>query len=125
LKFLSRSPRLSAEDQKRIVSAISQRCRSAHLVSIWGEDARMAAALLSIVDRKDFDASVFKTWFDALTAEHSELWKSPTIDAQAYASVRVQTNVLAHLFAKCAAQKENAVPANFREALAVTLNRID
>src|SRR6266404_6970081 len=52
LKFLARSPHLTAEDQRRIVSGVWQRCRTAHLVFTWGEDARMAAALLSIVDRK-------------------------------------------------------------------------
>src|SRR5437868_13241716 len=45
-KFLARNPDLSVEDQKRIVSGVLQRCRTAHLVFIWGEDARMAAALL-------------------------------------------------------------------------------
>jgi len=125
LKFLARSPHLSVEDQRRIVNAVAQRGRSAHLVFIWGEDARMAATLLSIVDRKDFDASIFKTWFDSLIGEHNELWKSPTIEQQAYASVRVQTNVLAHLSAKCAAEKDQTASANFREALSAALTKLD
>jgi hypothetical protein len=125
LKFLARSPHLSAEDQKRIVSGVWQRCRTAHLVFTWGEDARMAAALLSVVDREDFDASPFKTWFQALIAENKELWKSPTIDAEAYASVRVQANVLAHLAAKSASQKDNVAPASFRDALQATLSKVD
>ncbi len=125
LKFLARSPHLSAEDQKRIVSGVWQRCRTAHLVFTWGEDARMAAALLSVVDRKDFDASPFKTWFQALITENEELWKSPAIDAKAYASVRVQANVLAHLAAKSASHKDNVAPASFRDALQPTLSKID
>jgi hypothetical protein len=125
LKFLARSPHLSAEDQKRIVNGVSQRCRTAHLVFTWGEDARMAAALLSIVDRKDFTASPFETWFQALITENKELWKSPAIDAEAYASVRVQANVLAHLEAKSAPQKNNDTPPSFRDALQATLNKVD
>jgi hypothetical protein len=113
LKFLARSPHLSAEDQKRIVSGVSQRCRTAHLVFTWGEDARMAAALLSVVDRKDFDASPFETWFQALITENKELWKSPAIDAEAYASVRTQANVLAHLAAKSTSQKDNIAQSRF------------
>ena len=125
LKFLARSPHLSAEDQKRIVNGVSQRCRTAHLVFTWGEDARMAAALLSIVDRKDFDDSPFKTWFQALNTENKELWKSPAIDAEAYASVRAQANVLAHLAAKSASQKDNSAPSSFRDALQATLGKVD
>jgi hypothetical protein len=125
LKFLARSPHLSAEDQKRIVNGVSQRCRTAHLVFTWGEDARMAAALLSIVDRKDFDDSPFKTWFQALNTENKELWKSPAIDAEAYASVRAQGNVLAHLAAKTASQKDNSAPSSFRDALQATLGKVD
>jgi Protein of unknown function (DUF2785) len=125
LKFLARSPHLSGEDQKRIVGGVSQRCRTAHLVFTWGEDARMAAALLSIVVRKDFDPSPFETWFQALSSEHNELWKSPAIDANAYASVRAQANVLAHLAAKSAAEKSNGPPPSFRDALQAALGKVD
>ena len=124
LKFLARSPHLSAEDQKRIVNGVSQRCRTAHLVFTWGEDARMAAALVSIVDRKDFSASPFETWFQALITENKELWKSPTIDAEVYASVRVQANVLAHLAAKNGMQKDS-IPQRFRDALGEALSKVD
>jgi hypothetical protein len=125
LKFLARSSHLSAEDQKRIVDGVSQRCRTAHVVFTWGEDARMAAALLSIVDRKDFDASSFESWFQVLITENNELWKSPAINADAYASVRAQANVLAHLEAKRVAEKNNGAPPSFRDALQAVLAKVD
>jgi hypothetical protein len=125
LKFLARNAQLSAEDQKRIVASVSQRCRTVPSVFVWGEDARMAAALLSLIDRKDFDASIFDGWFKALVAEHKELWKEPNIDDAVYISVRTQTNVLAHLAAKIAAQKADEVPKPFRDALNATLSQID
>src|SRR5260370_20774541 len=125
LKFLARNPHLPAEAQKRIVSGVLQRCRTAHLVFTWGEDARMAAALLSVIGRKDFDASPFETWFQALITENKELWKSPAIDAEAYASVRVQANVLAQLAAKSAPEKDNGAPPSFRDALQATLSKVD
>jgi len=84
----------------------------------------MGAALLSVVDRKDFDASSFKAWFQVLIAENKELWKSPAIDAEAYASVRVQVNVLAHLAAK-SAWKDNVSRPHFGEALQATLGKVD
>jgi hypothetical protein len=125
LKFLARNPHLSAEDQKRIVSSISQRCRTAHLVFTWGEDARMAATLLSVVNRKDFDASVFDDWFKELVAENNDLWKEPKIDISEYVSVRTQSNVLVQLVAKIAAQKENDAARRFGDALNEVLIRLD
>jgi uncharacterized protein DUF2785 len=125
LKFLARNPQLSPEDQKRIVMAMAQRCRTAPSVFVWGEDARIAAALLSIVDRKDFDASVFDGWFKGLIAEYKELWKVPNINTAAYVSVRTQTNVLAHLAAKIAGQKDNAVPEQFHDTLNAALAQIE
>jgi len=125
LKFLARSPKLSGEDQKKIIAAIAQRCRTVPSVFVWGEDARMAAALLSVVDRKDFDASPFETWFQALITENKELWKSPAIDAQAYASVRTQANVLAHLTAKITPHKDNIAQSRFLDALQATLGKIE
>ena len=125
LKFLARNEQLSTDDQKRVVAGISQRCRTATSVYTWGEDARMAAALLSVVDRKDFDQSAFDGWFKALIAENKELWKAPTIDITGYISVRAQGNVLAHLAAKIAAQKDNEVPQQFRDRLSATLSQVD
>src|SRR5438309_7442285 len=125
LKFLARNPHLSAEDQKRIVKGVSQRCRTASSVFVWGEDARMAAALLSVVDRKDFDALPFETWFQALITENKELWRSPAINAEAYASVRTQANVLAHLAAKSAPRKDNIAQSPFLDALQATLGKVE
>ena len=125
LKFLARNPQLSVEDQKRIVAGVSQRCRTAPSVFVWGEDARMAAALLSIVDRKDFDASISDRWFKGLITEYKELWKAPNIDTATYVSVRTQTNVLVHLASKTATQRDNEVPKGFRDALDATLSQVD
>ena len=125
LKFLARNEHLSRDDQKRVVAGISQRCRTATSVFSWGEDARMAAALLSVVDRKDFDQSAFDGWFKALIAENKELWKGLTIDIAAYIRVRAQANVLAHLAAKIAAQKDEEVPKQFCDALNAILGQVE
>jgi Protein of unknown function (DUF2785) len=125
LKFLARNGQLSVQDQKRIVAGVSQRCRTARSVFVWAEDARMAAALLSIVDRKDFDVSTFDEWFKGLIAEYKKLWTVPNINTAAYVSVRTQTNVLAHLAAKVASQKNNEVPRDFRDTLNATLSQVD
>ena len=85
----------------------------------------MAAALLSIVDRKDFDQSSFNQWFKALIAENNHLWKEPNIDMWEYLRVRTQSNVLVQLVAQIAAQKENDAAHRFGDALNEVLNRMD
>ncbi|MEY2439932.1 MAG: hypothetical protein QOI34_1317 [Verrucomicrobiota bacterium] len=125
IKFLARNDKLSPDLQKRIVAGVAQRSRTAGQVFVWGEDARMAAALLSLTNRKDFDPVGFGDWFKTLIPENKELWTSPTIVPAAYASVRVQGNVLAHLAAKIASQKENQSPADFRASLNATLLEVD
>ena len=104
---------------------IAQRCRTVPSVFVWGEDGRIAAALLSIVDGKDFDQSSFDEWFKALIAENNHLWKEPKIDIPEYVRVRTQSNVLVQLVAKIAAQKENDAARRFRDALNEVLSRMD
>ena len=117
LKFLGRNPNLAPADQRRIVDAIAQRCRTVFSVFVWGEDARMAAALLSLIQRKDFDAGVFDSWFNAVTAENKTLWSGPSLDTTAYVHVRNQANVLAQLAAGIAGAHPGEVPSEFRTAL--------
>src|SRR5204862_7388867 len=125
LKFLARNPKLSGEDQKKIIAAIVQRCRTIPSVFVWGEDTRIATALLSIVDRKDFDQSSFDEWFKALITENKHLWKEPNIDIPEYVSVRTQSNVVVQLIAKIVAQKGNDAARKFRESLNEVLRRMD
>ncbi|HEY6824528.1 MAG TPA: DUF2785 domain-containing protein [Steroidobacteraceae bacterium] len=93
LKFLARSHWLRAPQQSRIVEAIAERLRSAGLVFVWGEDARLAAALSSIARRPDADPAPFVAWFQRLEAEHAALW-SGSFDAARYVPVRAQLNSL-------------------------------
>lgn len=122
LKFLARSPRLSPAGQRRTVEGVARRLRSAGLVFTWGEDARLAAALLSVVRRKDLDPKPFHDWFAALASENETLWKGE-LDPAAYVRVRCQLNALAHLAALAGRQEADAVPASFRKALDQTLAR--
>ena len=61
IKFLTRSRYLAAADQMRILDAVLHKMTS-NAVFVFGEDERYARALLSIVNRKDFDREAFSTW---------------------------------------------------------------
>jgi hypothetical protein len=98
LKFLARSHWLRREQQSRMINAIAERLRSAGQVFVWGEDARLAAALTAIAGRSDADAEPFVSWFKRVTAEHASLWTGP-FEPGRYVPVRAQLNTLAALAA--------------------------
>ena len=98
LKFLVRSERLQVQQQTRIVNAIAERLRSAGLVFVWGEDARLAAALTAIATRAAADPAPFTAWCQRLKAEHAALW-SGTFDPVRYVAVRAQLNSISALAA--------------------------
>jgi hypothetical protein len=96
LKFLARNPMLTLEQQRQVVDGIAQRLQSAGQVFVWGEDARLAAALAAIARRADSDPQNFAHWLDTMRAQHSKLW-SGTLDPALYVQERAQLNALAQL----------------------------
>ncbi|HEU5450704.1 MAG TPA: DUF2785 domain-containing protein [Terriglobales bacterium] len=62
LKFLGRSRYLTSADQSAILSAVARKMSTASLVFTFGEDERMARAVLSLIARPDFDAAAFRSW---------------------------------------------------------------
>jgi hypothetical protein len=123
LKFLARSPRLTPAGQARIVTAVASRLRTAGVVLAWGEDERLAQALLSLAGRKDLDPKPFEAWLAALAAENTALWKNgPSIEPAAFISVRAQKQALVHLAALLA--REEAPPEALRKALNEGLGKL-
>ena len=96
LKFLARSPKLQPAQQQRIVGAVATRLKTAGVVFVWGEDARLAATLASVARRADADPANFSGWFDELRAAHHRVWDGP-FDPALYVAERAQLNALAQL----------------------------
>ena len=123
LKFLARNPRLSPAGQARIVDAVAGRLRSAGIVFVWGEDERLALALVSLTRRKDLDPKPFEAWFAALAAENNALWKNGSaIEPRAFFSVRAQKQALVHLAALLG--REEAAPETLRKSLNEVLSKL-
>jgi hypothetical protein len=116
LKFLSRSPRLRPEQQQRIVAGIEGRLRSAGIVFVWGEDARLAAALASVARRSDASARPFDQWFARLVEQHKAVWNGD-FDAAGYVSVRAQLNALSQLTAELESDTSPGAIQQVRAAL--------
>jgi Protein of unknown function (DUF2785) len=125
IKFLARNSHLTGADQRLIVDAVAERCRTVPSVFVWGEDARIGAALSSLVERKDFNSSIFDNWFGRIAEENKALWKAPKLDAASYVRVRTQANVLAQLAAILGSKKSANVPESFMNALNKTLGSLN
>ena len=126
LKFLGRNPKVAPEEQAKIVAAIANRCRTAGSAFVWGEDARMAAALLSLVNRKDFDPKNVTEWMTKLSQEKEAVWTAPEFSVTNYISIRNQGNVLVHLAARIDSERDSdAATTAFRQELNAALVKID
>jgi hypothetical protein len=65
IKFLARDPRFTPADQARLLDAIWLKATAAETPG-WdfGEDERIASALLSVTRRADFDSAAFGEWLE-------------------------------------------------------------
>ena len=114
LKFLARNPKLTRDAQEKLVHAVRDRLRSAGQVFVWGEDARLAAALLSVLRRPDVEPGVLQPWLSSLVEAHQQLW-SGKLDPAAYAAVRAQVNTLTQLAAMLGREPDDKLAAWERE----------
>ena len=62
MKFLARSRFLEPAEQSRVLGALGRKLATAPTVFTHGEDERFARAVLSIVNRADFDRAAFQAW---------------------------------------------------------------
>jgi uncharacterized protein DUF2785 len=121
LKFLARNPKLARHEQGKLVRAVRDRLESAGQVFVWGEDARLAAALLSLLRRPDVEPGLLQPWLKSLIEAHERLW-SKELDPTAYAAVRTQVNTLTQLAAMLGREPDDKL-ANWEREIQATLAR--
>jgi hypothetical protein len=98
LKFLARNPKTSPAQATLIVERVALRLRTAGIVFVWGEDARLAAALRAVAERPDAEPAPFSAWCARLKLDAQAVWGGQ-FDAAAYVALRAQLNTLAQLAA--------------------------
>ncbi len=80
LAALANSPLLTKEEADNILGAIDQRLATAKDVYTQGEQDRLAAAIVSVIRRKDFDAPKFEPWLAHLQEEDRDVWNGTTVE---------------------------------------------
>jgi hypothetical protein len=123
LKFLARSPRLRPADQGRILEALAAKLRAAGATFTHGENERLAAAVQSLVLRKDFDAAAFARFLAEVAAPGEHLWdEGPLVDPARYAATQNGKDLLRSLYVALMLNK--AAPEPHRADILKTLEKL-
>lgn len=83
LGALAKSPLLTRQEAASILAAVDGRLATATEVYTQGEQDRLAAAVVAVIRRNDFDSSSFGPWLDAIKNEDRDVWTATTPDALA------------------------------------------
>jgi hypothetical protein len=84
LAALADSPLLKTEEAAAILQAIAARLSTASEVYSQGEQDRLAATVVSVIRRQDFDASTFEPWLAHLDNEDREVWTATSVESLAH-----------------------------------------
>jgi hypothetical protein len=122
LKFLGRSRHLKGKDQARILDAIAAKMDApSGIVYRYGEDERLARAVLSLLHREDLDPAGFERWLKKLGSSAEGLWEG-ALDNRHHATVQNTKNLLRSLYVLLSLEKEPTEP--IREARAQVLDTL-
>jgi hypothetical protein len=125
LKALGRSPRLAPAAQRRILAGVVLKTSGSQTFWTWGEDDRLAAAVLAIVKRDDFDAAALDGWLDRFIATWRTALQDPAgIDPVRFAAAKNGRNVLTALEVQIGTSAPFAAAEKTRKTLLMTLRRM-
>jgi hypothetical protein len=80
LGALADSALLTREEQAAILAAISNRLSTANVIYTQGEQDRLAAAVIEVIHRKNYDPATFAPWLKQMQDEDADVWTNTTVD---------------------------------------------
>jgi Protein of unknown function (DUF2785) len=124
LAALAGSARLTPDESNDTLSAISARVSTAPDVFTQGEQDRLAAAVVAVIHRPQFDQPKFEQWLAGIQKEDRDIWTNTT--PQTLARYQNHTYLLQALFARMALASDSSRMAVFKQTvLAVLKDRMD
>jgi hypothetical protein len=127
LRFLARDPRFTPADQTRLLDAAWTRVTvPGEPVFTQAEDERLAAALLSVARRPDFDPAVLDPWLARFVEQEKAVWRSAPPDPSTLAASQNARNLLRYLYVLLSLPQPapTAGQASAREKVLGTLQQI-
>jgi hypothetical protein len=114
LQALAASPLLTKEEQSSILSALAARLSSAPQVYTQGEQDRIAAAVLAVIRRPDYDTATFESWLAKLQDEDKKVWANP-LTPETLARYQNHTYFLQALAVRISLEPETPRIVDFRQ----------
>lgn len=114
LQALANSPLLNREEQNSMMSAIAARLSSAPEVYTQGEQDRMAAAVLAVIRRSDYEFDSFEKWLAKVQEEDKSVWANP-LTPEALARYQNHTYFLQGLAVRISLEPDSPRIAGFRK----------
>lgn len=125
LKFLGRNSRLKPSAQTRILEVISQKLEQDGHTFVFGENERMAAAVLSLVRRSDLDQPGFESWLNHFPAQSDALWTEQKLPLDHFAAVQNGKDLLRSLLAQIElVDKPEPTLDRVKQSILATLKKI-
>jgi Protein of unknown function (DUF2785) len=127
LKFLARDARFKPQDQARLFEAAWTKLTAAGTpVFTHAEDERLAAALVSVVRRADFDAAGLDSWLERFPALEKQVWSKQPPDPATLDASQNARNLLRSFYALLSMPQPAPTAAQpaARDKLVATLARI-
>lgn len=127
LKFLARDPRFTPADQVRLLDAAWLRMTAPGTpVFTHAEDERLAAALLSVTRRPDFDPASLELWLSRFVALEKSVWQQSPPEATTLDAAQNARNLLRSLHLLLVLPEPDPTPGQraARKKVVVTLQQI-
>jgi hypothetical protein len=122
LAALARNPLFAPADQQTLFAAVEQRLASAGRIYTFGEQDRLAVALLCVITRDDFQLAAFQSWLESLQQD-STVWQHSPPDPTQLAFFENHTYLLEALLARMPTQTPLSPAATQARDAARTLLR--
>lgn len=115
LKYLARDPRFTPADQARLLEAVWVKATAAETPG-WdfGEDERLAAALLSVTRRPDFDQAALQDWLARFAPLEKSFWDQGAPDLDGVEATQNARELLKSLYVQLSL--EQPAPTASQEA---------
>jgi hypothetical protein len=123
LAALAKNPLFSASDQQRLLAAVARRLSTAGQVYSYGEQDRLAVAVVVVVLRKDFDSSSFRAWLTRLDETDQQLWKDSPPDSDRLKTFENNSYFLEALCARLSAEPSTPSIQSVQSQLALILRK--
>ncbi len=95
LKFLARNPRFTGLDQVRVLDAVASKMTGRGTpVFTHAEDERLAAVVVTIARRADFDGALLDPWLARFVALEKEVWARTPPDGATLDAAQNARNLL-------------------------------